>query len=389
MNIKILSFTSIFALLCVTSPLVLKAADETAGAAAYAQVWNQRADWHNFNSEQMLLYADILLEKAKEPGSNVAKSFSELVVLLANKCSLEECHKVDEKLCKYDIRRATSFWPAFPKTSEHYKALHPDEFTAATWRYLENTPSVKYSYDIWNENCGQDLTAQLYYYNHRAVTEYNIDFGTLQWTLSQGVAKYVETHGGIDAYEKKMVNPYTELSEKIHKVQNSPKMQGIAELYRDYGGVEWIEPVWPTQAQINQLMDECISGKVDLIIRAGYGKGRPSQDARVLMLYLGVDGYNEFLHRYNIYASGAFERSSDAQVVPRYTYCETIESGHKRWAHNFEFASRNSYASQARNAATKSGNDKKAKEYTDLITWSVLQDLRTGTEWVDDPELFD
>lgn len=387
MNCKILSFTSILALLCVASPLALKAADETAGVAAYAQVWKDRANWGNFTPDQLLLYADILLEKAKDPNEKV--SLGGVLHHIALKCSLEDCRAMDEKFCKYDIPNSVNFWPAFPKTSAHHKALHPDEFAEATWRYLENTPSVKYHYDIWNKDCGQDLVAQLYYYNHMVVTEYDINFSTLQWTLSQGVAKYVETHGGIDAYEKKMVNPYTELSEKIHKVQNSPKMQGIAELYRDYGGVEWIEPTWPTQAQINQLMDDCISGKVDLIKRAGYWKGRPSKDARVLMLYLGVDGYNEFLHRYNIYASGAFERSSDAQVVPLYKYCETIESPHKRWAHNFEFASKAEYAAMFRKAAMGEGDADAVKKYTDLITKLILQDLRTGKDWVDDPELFD
>ena len=182
-----------------------------------------------------------------------------------------------------------------------------------------------------------------------------------------------------------MVNPYTELSEKIHKVQNSPKMQGIAELYRDYGGVEWIEPTWPTQAEINQLMDDCISGKVNLIVRAN----RPTRAACLLKLYLGVDGYNEFLHRYNIYASGAFERSGEAKVVPRYTYCGIIESPHKRWAHNFEFASKCEYAAAFRKQAKEAGDDASVKKYTDLITKLILQDLRNGDEWVDDPELFD
>jgi hypothetical protein len=385
MNIKILSLTSIFALLCVTSPLVLKAADGPADAAAYAQVWKNREDWRNFTSEQMMLYADILLEKAKDPNEDLQSKFSDLVFGLANKCSLDECHSVDAKLCKYDVRRAVSFWPAFPKTAEHYQALHPDTFTEATWRYLKALPRVDYNYDVYNRNCGQDLAAQLYYYNHKVVTEYDINFATLQWTLSQGVADYVKTHGGIEAYERRKVNPYTELSEKIHRVQNSRRLQGIAELYRDYGGVEWIDPVWPSDAEITALMNDCISGKTSLGVN-----GRPSKDACVLMLYLGVDAYNEFVKRYNIHASGAFERDAKkTPAAPTYTYCDVIECAHKRWGHNFEFASKSEYAAGFREEARKAGDTAAVKKYTDIITKILLQDLRSGYDWVDDPELAD
>ena len=136
MNIKILSFTSILALLCVTSPLVLKAANEPADAAAYAQVWKDRADWTKFTPDQLLLFADILLEKAKDPNEKVQPPLKDVLYRIAITCSLEDCHAMDEKFCKFDIPNAVNYWPAFPKTAV---TLTSDGFNGPCLKGLQST----------------------------------------------------------------------------------------------------------------------------------------------------------------------------------------------------------------------------------------------------------
>ena len=245
----------------------------------YAQVWAKASKSQNVRSHlsvsEWRMMVEILLEKCTElDDTNAVKLLLDYDIGLS--CyklgSLEECRKLDEKLCKYDID-LTEHWLGFPKTCAHFKQLHPDYTTPVSWRALEamNNPHwVTRSKYVGAE-------AVLIYFNaqiDRILRGMRIDVrGTLdsiQWIFTLNIKNYIEATGGYEGYLQRNENPYQVLQEEFHKVVNSPKLKGMDRLYRLCAGAEWMEPSWPPEQKIEEMKGRFISGEMDSVIDEAY-----------------------------------------------------------------------------------------------------------------------
>jgi hypothetical protein len=85
-------------------------------------------------------------------------------------------------------------------------------------------------------------------------------------------------------------NPVQEVIDSLSSALNRPRMQGlrewVAEWYPDY---VWTEPSWMSEEDLKKLMDDVFYGQTDLDMMV----------QGVLRANLGLEGYNEFIKKYN------------------------------------------------------------------------------------------
>lgn len=104
------------------------------------------------------------------------------------------------------------------------------------------------------------------------------------------VKRHIREKGGSFLVGADGKNPVQDAIDPLLAALNRPRMQGlrewVAELFPDYA---WTEPSWLSEGDLKRLMDDVFYGKKDL--------NKSIQG--VLRVNLGVDGYNEFIKKYN------------------------------------------------------------------------------------------
>ena len=85
-------------------------------------------------------------------------------------------------------------------------------------------------------------------------------------------------------------NPLQNAIDSLLEALNRPRLQGlkewVAEWYPDH---VWNEPVWMSKDRLDKLMDDIYFGQIDFDWR----------NQSVLRANLGLEGYNEFVKKYN------------------------------------------------------------------------------------------
>lgn len=102
--------------------------------------------------------------------------------------------------------------------------------------------------------------------------------------------KLIREKGGSFIVGADGVNPVQSAIDSLSAALNRPRMQGLKEWVAEwYPNHAWIEPPWMSEESLNKLMDDVFYGQVDFCQKVQY----------VLRANLGVEGYNEFIKKYN------------------------------------------------------------------------------------------
>lgn len=106
----------------------------------------------------------------------------------------------------------------------------------------------------------------------------------------KALKKLIREKGGSFLVGADGKNPVQEAMDSLSAAINRPRMQGlrewVAEWYPDH---VWTEPSWMSEEDLKKLMDDVFYGQTDFNWRV----------QSVLRANLGLDGYNEFIQKYN------------------------------------------------------------------------------------------
>ena len=132
------------------------------------------------------------------------------------------------------------------------------------------------------------------YANDKGVLWINYNYNRLSnWVLDsapKALKKLIREKGKSFLVGADGRNPLQGAIDSLLAALNRPRLQGlkewVAEWYPDH---VWTEPVWMSKDRLNKLMDDIYFGQIDFDWR----------NQAVLRANLGLEGYNEFVKKYN------------------------------------------------------------------------------------------